>query len=201
MIRIVQSNRLLCIPDNRIIVRDWILHNVPAGASIYQSSGTEYSRVELYPTMDWLKSEQRFSGPSPKLEASLAYLQTNGISGYDPWSFTTRTHQFVRQLEVTDSLPQYILQSQPVSSRYERQLREVTEALDSCYSLIYSSVVMDRADKKNLYDPLDDFYLPFAGFKNVQRPGPNLFVYQRKPGREVYHFTGTYEQHSVKPEN
>ena len=33
------------------------------------------------------------------------------------------------------------------------------------------------ADPDNIYDWQDDFYLPLAGFKGIERPGPNLKIY------------------------
>jgi hypothetical protein len=28
----------------------------------------------------------------------------------------------------------------------------------------------------NVYDPIDSFYLPLAGFGNVDRPGPSIVI-------------------------
>ena len=39
---------------------------------------------------------------------------------------------------------------------------------------------VDAADPRNRYDLQDEFYLPFAGFHQVDRPGPNLKVYVRR---------------------
>jgi 4-amino-4-deoxy-L-arabinose transferase-like glycosyltransferase len=35
-------------------------------------------------------------------------------------------------------------------------------------------------DPANVYDRQDDFYLPMAGFRGIERPGPNLHVYVRR---------------------
>ena len=38
-------------------------------------------------------------------------------------------------------------------------------------------------DPANVYDLQDEFFLPLTGFKQIERPGPNLEVYRRKsPG-------------------
>jgi hypothetical protein len=50
--------------------------------------------------------------------------------------------------------------------------------LKSEYTLAYSRVVV-AADPRNVYDLQDEFYIPFAGFRSVERPGPNLDIYVR----------------------
>jgi hypothetical protein len=47
------------------------------------------------------------------------------------------------------------------------------------YELAYSRDVAGD-DPENVYDRQDEFYLPFAGFNDVERPGPNLKIYVRQ---------------------
>lgn len=70
---------------------------------------------------------------------------------------------------------------EPVSSDVESIL-----AVD--YSLSFS-IDAAAADPRNVYDWQDEFYLPLAGFKGVDRAGPNLKIYVRhgkavRQGRE-----------------
>ncbi len=59
-----------------------------------------------------------------------------------------------------------------------RELRE-RRILASDYELAYArDVVGDHPE--NIYDRQDDFYLPLAGFKGVERPGPNFRIYVRR---------------------
>lgn len=53
------------------------------------------------------------------------------------------------------------------------------QILGSEYELAYA-IEVDRADPRNVYDLQDEFYLPLAGFHQVERPGPNLKVYVRR---------------------
>jgi hypothetical protein len=53
------------------------------------------------------------------------------------------------------------------------------QVLRTEYELAFASEV-DLADPRNVYDLQDEFYLPFAGFHQIVRPGPNLKVYVRR---------------------
>jgi hypothetical protein len=52
--------------------------------------------------------------------------------------------------------------------------------LDADYTLAFAEHVV-TPDPANVSDLQDEFFLPLTGFKNIERPGPNLDVYVRKP--------------------
>ena len=54
------------------------------------------------------------------------------------------------------------------------------QVLRTEYALAFTRDDMDAGDPRNLYDRQDEFYLPFAGFHQIQRPGPNLRLYVRR---------------------
>lgn len=58
-------------------------------------------------------------------------------------------------------------------------LRGMDQVLRTEYALAFARDV-DAADPRNVYDLQDEFYLPFAGFHQIKRPGPNLRVYVRR---------------------
>ena len=59
------------------------------------------------------------------------------------------------------------------------ELAGVRRTLAREYELGFArNVAGDNPD--NIYDRQDDFYLPLAGFKNIERPGPNLNIYIRR---------------------
>ena len=70
-----------------------------------------------------------------------------------------------------------VVPSSPVIEKPD--LAGMDQVLVSEYTLAFSSDV-DLADPRNVYDLQDEFYLPFAGFHQVERPGPNLKVYLRR---------------------
>jgi hypothetical protein len=83
---------------------------------------------------------------------------------------------FVVDKTISSELPQWILvQDHPLSSN-----REVIEDyyLRQGYALAWSfPALTDRDDR--IFDLEDAFYVPFAGFRGVDRPGPNFALYQR----------------------
>ena len=71
-------------------------------------------------------------------------------------------------------------------------LGDMEHVLNTDYTLEFASEVA-APDPRNVYDLQDEFYLPFAGFQRIDRPGPNLKVYVRR-GRGP----GTYAVPVVK---
>jgi hypothetical protein len=59
------------------------------------------------------------------------------------------------------------------------QFGAMDDILRTKYTLAFA-IDVDPADRRNVYDLQDEFYVPFAGFHRVERPGPNLKVYVRR---------------------
>jgi dolichyl-phosphate-mannose-protein mannosyltransferase len=53
------------------------------------------------------------------------------------------------------------------------------QVLRAEYALAFALDVV-AADPRNVYDLQDEFYLPYAGFHRIERPGPNLKIYVRR---------------------
>jgi hypothetical protein len=73
-----------------------------------------------------------------------------------------------------------IVQSSPLTAA--PGLGDMDHVLRTDYTVGFASEVAP-SDPRNVYDLQDEFYLPFAGFRNIDRPGPNLKVYVRR-GKE-----------------
>jgi hypothetical protein len=58
-------------------------------------------------------------------------------------------------------------------------LGDIEQVLSTDYSLEFATEAA-APDPHNVYDLQDEFYLPFAGFRRIERPGPNLKVYVRR---------------------
>jgi len=71
-----------------------------------------------------------------------------------------------------------IVQSSPLHSP-PGNIGEVKAVLDADYTLAFAEHVV-TPDPANVYDLQDEFFLPLAGFRNIERPGPNLDVYVHK---------------------
>jgi hypothetical protein len=56
---------------------------------------------------------------------------------------------------------------------------ESLDIIQKEYRLLAEFKAIDH-NKANRFDQLDNFYVPFAGFKDVRRPGPNYYIYEKK---------------------
>ncbi len=71
-----------------------------------------------------------------------------------------------------------IVQSSPLFPEQDDS-GPVADILATKY-VLGADLLVDRGDPRNVYDRQDEFYLPFAGFKAIERPGPNLKIYIRR---------------------
>jgi len=55
----------------------------------------------------------------------------------------------------------------------------VTEFLRSGYQYVRTFRAFRVSAPGNVYDIQDAFFVPFAGFHRVERPGPNFTLYRR----------------------
>lgn len=71
-----------------------------------------------------------------------------------------------------------IVQSSPLRPPPD-DMADVQAVLDADYTKAFTQRVV-TGDRANVYDLQDEFYLPLAGFRGIERPGPNLDVFVRK---------------------
>ncbi len=156
---ILKFDALLAKEDNRLIAARWIRQKLPAGASIYE-------------TGDWWWDQVL---PEPRLQIS----SREAVSIYDLWHFEADAGKFVVNGSLTEELPQYLIKkSSPLI--FTRIPGGIEELLARDYKLQKAFMAADLEGSTNIYDPLDAFFVPYAGFAGVRRPGPNVEVWERK---------------------
>jgi hypothetical protein len=179
---IIRSNDLLTRKDNRLIVAEWINKSIPAGSSIYQS-GVIFGKIQIYPTLESLEEMYKdiiSKGDKGRmLKAQIEYYRRNNIHGYEVWTYDVRLRKFRFRSEEKDALPDYIILQESPLIAWSRTPVEVEQLSKSYYKLIKSFEVTDISNQENWFDLQDSLYLPFVGFKNIQRPGPNIYIYKR----------------------
>jgi hypothetical protein len=82
----------------------------------------------------------------------------------------------------SDSISDYLLVQEhplPASKTTEFML----DLLKTDYHLLKRFQAVNTQSTRNWYDRLDAFYVPFAGFHDIERPGPNILVFERNTGR------------------
>ena len=70
-----------------------------------------------------------------------------------------------------------IVVSSPLDSP---SIASVAPWLEREYDLQFTQTVVAENDPANTYDRQDEFFVPYAGFHEVERPGPNLRIYVRR---------------------
>jgi hypothetical protein len=94
---------------------------------------------------------------------------------HDPSEVKYETFDFLREGMRPDIV---VVPSSPVIETPD--LGGMDKVLATEYALAFARDDVDAGDPRNVYDRQDEFYLPFAGFHGIKRPGPNLRVYVRR---------------------
>jgi hypothetical protein len=174
---IAQSDRLLATPDNRLLAADWMRKNAAPGSSIYQT-GRVYGQMVLERSPRLVIDQLKQVNGQTLTESQLRIYQSDTIEAYPQWTYDPSVGIFYFAQKLQKQLPDYIIiQENPVD---EVNLVDagIADMVQNFYRLKRSFRAMDIHNPQNRFDPQDDFYLPLGGFKNVIRPGTNLYIYQ-----------------------
>jgi len=149
--RAVAFDRLVSRTDTRVRAAEWIKGRFPQGASIYQT-GMLYGFVE----------------PRPQVR-------------YPGYTFNERHGAFAPENGEGRDRPDLIIVQQSPLVIFSRVPTGLDPILGSDYALIAS--FKGRSDvavgPPPVYDQQDAFYVPFANFASVSRPGPDIQIYER----------------------
>jgi hypothetical protein len=147
-----QLDRLFAATDSRVLLADWLRANVKPGSSIYVAGS-----VVVQPIVD-------FSPPQ-----TLRY-----------WTHRDgRSFAEGRPQRPVAGIPDWLVIPDSGVPEYSYCPPEVKELANERYVAVRVFNAMDLDG--NIFDRQDAFYYPYAGFKNIQRGGPNYVVYARKP--------------------
>jgi 4-amino-4-deoxy-L-arabinose transferase-like glycosyltransferase len=181
----IHFNRLMAKKDNRLIATEWIYENLPAGSSVYQT-GLYWGRLQLYPASSTSGNRYKeitvlanFNGKAFNVKINRGEKQN--IPGYEEWKYNGKIGKFEFRNKLTSSLPRYIIvEESPLLVWTPIPPKRIKELIGNLYYLKKSFKAVDWDNTENLYEKQHAFYLPFTGFKDVSRPGPNIYVYERE---------------------
>jgi 4-amino-4-deoxy-L-arabinose transferase-like glycosyltransferase len=154
--RAVAFDQLVSRADTRVRAAEWIEGRFPHGASLYQT-GMQYSFVE----------------PRPRLR-------------YPLYTFNERHNVFDHVTGSDQELPDLILVLSSPLVVFNQIPSGLDAILRSQYGLIATFKARSDADAGPVpvYDQQDAFYVPFANFGSVSRPGPDVQIYERRDTHE-----------------
>jgi hypothetical protein len=96
---------------------------------------------------------------------------------YRLWAWDGRRRTFMLDGRPADGRPDLILlQESPILSTTQPV---VLDYLRSGYVFVKEFHAFSATERDNLYDIQDAFFVPYAGFHRVERPGPNFQLYRR----------------------
>jgi len=178
---VICSDWLLGRTDNRLIATRWALANIPVGSTIFQFEGC---RLQLNPGQYFIDKFDKYRasvdrrGNSSVLQGVVDRLVRQ--RRFQEWGFDTRLNTFLTDSAPTADIPDFIITEEAALKYYEAKSPELRAIIGRYYVGVKTFHAMDPDEPRNRYDQQDLFYLPYAGFRNVERPGPNLFVYKRR---------------------
>ena len=174
---IIRFDHLLSQKDNRLIAAQWITRNIPARSSIVQ--GSLYGALFLAPCEQQLRRYlgEKFLGQDGAglSERIAAYMRRKNIPGYEERLMRDNFGLNARSRD----LPDYIILIEHPLLHYGFASDNFLTLTRQFYHLRMSFIVIHYDAAGNLFDQLDAFYAPFAGFDNVDRPGPNIYIYEK----------------------
>lgn len=105
---------------------------------------------------------------------------------YKQWVWNGERGAFMLGGKLAAGHPDWILiQDSPLPSTTQQQVKDL---LADGYTVEQDFHAL-TIDDQLVYDRLDAFYVPFDGFANVERPGPNFTLYRRVAGDDTDHAT------------
>lgn len=146
-------DRLMARVDTRVLGGEWIVAQYPAGATIYQN-GLGVGHLLPTPRMEY--TEARFN------------YETGGFDVHG---------------QPAPALPDLIVFLESPLVAYSQVPREIRAIVARDYRL---AATFDGVPAEGvagaLYDQEDAFFAPFAGIDRVERPGPHVSIFVRRPG-------------------
>ena len=116
---------------------------------------------------------------SSVLQSGSAYghAQFDPARRYQLWLWDRRERIFKVNRQPATGQPDWILvQESPLPSETQAVVKEF---LATDYALVQRFDVVAVDDADHVYDRQDAFFVPVAGFRGIERPGPNFSVFKR----------------------
>ncbi|HEY2905308.1 MAG TPA: phospholipid carrier-dependent glycosyltransferase [Vicinamibacterales bacterium] len=148
----------------------------PSALSVYQFDRIVARADNRVVVARWF--EQHVPPRSSVLQSGSQYGHAQFDPGlnYTMWVWNKSASIFVVNGQPAVGQPDWILvQDSPLPSATQPF---VTALLRRDYAFVQNFVALSR-DRGHLFDQQDAFYVPYAGFTGVERPGPNFALYKR----------------------
>jgi hypothetical protein len=150
-VQVVRFDRFLGTEDNRLVAARWLDERRRPGQSVFQA-GSTYGQLQL-------------ASRPPMTE--LIFDEESG--------------RFIGPGGPTARRPDWIVLPESPLWYYTQAPGAVVALVGSEYEVAQAFPALDMRATGNLYDQQDAFFAPYAGWNGVERPGPNIVIYRRRP--------------------
>lgn len=182
----VRLGNLLQRTDTRLLAAEWIETHVPPGSRIAMV-GSDFGYPRLHPGRDWLRQHheglRRAGFPAKSLALRLQFESYPPRPSYhllsvlpdNPHSLRNRLVDVSPAQLLASGVRWVVTQTHPlpvsqIDPEFARQLLRHGEAAAHFTSM--------RGSSRASFEMTDAFFVPYAGFGEVVRPGPELTIYK-----------------------
>jgi hypothetical protein len=110
-------------------------------------------------------------------------LRARPAPGFVEVGFEPPRARFVSLLREPVPPPRYVLIARHPLRRLPPPPVELLALIERDYALVRSFEVVPLDASQGIYDEQDAFFVPFARFAGVERPGPSYWLYERRADR------------------
>jgi hypothetical protein len=181
---LVSFDALLLREDTRVAARRYVEGSAPAGATVAEFH-SDFGEMELSPTPTTLRRllETQPGKPAENAiaRARIGAVEAGAPPGYRLWLFDPGSQSFMEEgIPVAGNPDLLVLEESPLRF-YQAEVPAEIRRLAGSYSLKRTFRAFGELGPTTVFNEMDAFYLPFAGFTGYLRPGPNIFVYEKMP--------------------
>lgn len=181
-LRLIRADRILSRPDTRDLAARWILAHGPPDATV--GPEVAYTCVYAVPRTGLAACNAAlpaaFRGAVPNLPGDRSSWAAEIRRGRAGWGVIA--DEALNDYWNTPSLslkPDYLVRGIPILSCGKPAPTRGLDPLDACWEEAARFSPGTPACGA-VYDLFDQFYLPYAGFDGVERPGPETVIYRNR---------------------
>jgi len=133
-----------------------------------------YGRIQFYSDLDKRETDNAIAEVKNEPSGNTRRLRAPS----NEWGYDKKLNTFVSpRMKGPDDLPRYIIVEESGLKVYSALSEAQRKILRDHYHLL-KAFKASGDNQWHWFDQQDAFYLPLVGFSGIERPGPNLTIYE-----------------------